>query len=310
MSNNAKPNTTVVTAGDRAFAWGALLLVASMRRNGMPHPVVVGAMDWTDEQKRRILALGGVTIRELAKSKQCVTCQKPLLMNLDEISTDWVCWADSDAIFIGDCSEWLFGENDDEIVIRKYDPPPPDFTPGNLEVWRRDVERVCGRALPESRYKTRANAPFIVVHRKWREFLSRWQRQIEEVLPTDVEIIMRHGSPYFQTDESVLGSLLCFDPDAPRIAKRYKANGSVDRTRYFAHFAYNPKPWQMWNSRSMRWREDVFAVADWLVEQGVVKASELPLPLRRAWWPLCRSTAWAAPWVWRAIKLKRRLLRG
>ena len=24
-------NTTVVTAGDRAFAWGALLLVASMR---------------------------------------------------------------------------------------------------------------------------------------------------------------------------------------------------------------------------------------------------------------------------------------
>ena len=48
-------NTTVVTAGDSAYAWGALMLVASMRRNGMPHPVVVWAMDWREEQKRRVL---------------------------------------------------------------------------------------------------------------------------------------------------------------------------------------------------------------------------------------------------------------
>ena len=39
--------TTVVTAGDRAYAWGATLLVASMRMNGMKHPAVVGAMGWT-----------------------------------------------------------------------------------------------------------------------------------------------------------------------------------------------------------------------------------------------------------------------
>ena len=54
-------NTTVVTAGDRAYAWGALMLVASMRRNGMEHPVVVGAMDWSEEQKRRICSLGNVS---------------------------------------------------------------------------------------------------------------------------------------------------------------------------------------------------------------------------------------------------------
>ena len=45
-------------------------------------------------------------------------------------------------------------------------------------------------------------------------------------LPPDVAIIMKHGSPYFQTDESVLGSLLCFDPEAPKVADVYKANGS------------------------------------------------------------------------------------
>ena len=308
-ASNSAVNSTIVTAGDRVFAWGTLLLVASMRRNGMNHPVVVGAMDWPEDMKRRILALGGVAIHDLPKSRQCVTCQKPLLMNLDEISTDWVCWADSDAVFIGDCSEWLVGDDPDEIVVRKYSPPPDDFKPATLESWRRDVEKFCGCALPESRYPTRVNAPFIVLNRKWRPFMERWQKQIGNVLPSDVEIIMKHGSPYFQTDESVLGSLLCFDPDAPKVTENYKANGSVDKTRYFAHFAYNPKPWQMWNSHSSRWHDDVFAVVDWLVAQGVVKPNEVPRSLRRRWWPLFRAIAPLAPWVWRAMKLRRRLFR-
>ena len=156
------------------------------------------------------------------------------------------------------------------------------------------------------RYTTRVNNPFIVVHRKWRGFLGRWQRQISAVLPADVEIVTKHGTPYFQTDESVLGSLLCFDPDAPRVVERYKANGSVDKSRYFAHFAYNPKPWQMWNPYSLRWHDVVASVVDWTVANGYVAASDLPFPLRRAWWPVCRVAAPLAPWVWRAMKLRRR----
>ena len=301
---------TVVTAGDNAFAWGTYLLVASMRMNGMKHPVVAGARGWAEGMTRRVAALGGVTVRELEKDRRCVTCQKPMLMDLDEITTRRVCWADSDAIFIGDCSEWLECGSPDEIVVRKYDPPPADFTRENLETWRRDVERVCGRALPESRYGTRFNAPFIVIDRSRRDFLARWRRQIESVLPQDVEIIMGKGTAYFQTDESVLGSLLCFDPGAPAATDDYKADGRADRSRYFAHFAYNPKPWQMWNRYSMRWRDDVMKVAGWLVSEGYAKPSELPLPLRRAFWPLARLAAPAAPWVWRAIKLKRRILRA
>ena len=305
----ASVNTTVVTAGDRAFAWGTLLLVASMRRNGMRHPVVIGAMDWPEEMKRRVLTLEDVTIRELAKDRRCVTCQKPILMRCEDVNTDWVCWADSDAVFVGDCSEWLVGDDPDEIVIRKYTPPPADFTPANTEIWRRDVERFCGGARRESRYNTRMNAPFIVLHRKWSPFLLRWQQQIANVLPPDVEIIMKHGSAYFQTDESVLGSLLCFDLDAPKVTDNYKANGSVDRTRYFAHFAYNPKPWHMWNSYSLRWHEVVMPVVDWLMAEGIVKPHDLPFSLRREWWPLFRCLVPAAPWVWRWIKLKRRLFK-
>ena len=91
-------NTTIVTAGDGAYAWGVLLLLASMRRNGMGHPALVGAMDWPEEMKHRVQALGNVTILELPRSRQCVACQKPLLMNLDEIDTDWVCWADRKSV--------------------------------------------------------------------------------------------------------------------------------------------------------------------------------------------------------------------
>ena len=302
-------NTTIVTAGDRAFAWGAFLLVASMRMNGMRHPVVIGAMAWPEEMKKRVLALGGVTIRELPPSRMCLTCQKPMLMSCDDVKTDWVCWADADGAFIGDCSEWLTGESPEELVVRKYSPPPQDFTPENLDIWKRDVARFQGKARSESFYDTRVNAAFIVAHRQIFPFLRRWQTQIGKVLPPDVAIIMKHGTAYFQTDESVLGSLLCFDPDAPTVTEHYKANGSIDKSRYFAHFAYNPKPWQMWNSHSLRWYDSVMSVVDWAVAEHLVAPSELPLPLRRSWQPLCRAFAGAAPWVWRAIKLKRRIFR-
>lgn len=303
-------NTTVVTAGDGKFAWGALLLVASMRMNGMSHPVVVGAMDWPENMKKRVIALGGVTIRELPSSRQCVACQKPMLMGCDVVNTPWVCWADADAIFVGDCSEWLIGDDPEEIVVRKYSPPPPLLTADTLKVWQKDVADLCGDALPESRLgDTTVNNPFIVLHRKWRPFLERWRIQTERVIAPDVTTPWQKHSAYFQTDESVLGSLLCFAPDAPKVTEHYKANGSVDKKRYFAHFAYNPKPWQMWNPFSVKWHDVIMPVVDWLLEQKIVTPSELPLPLRRRWWWLCRACAWTAPWVWRATKLKRRIFR-
>ena len=300
--------TTVVTAGDRAFAWGALLLVASMRRNGMRHPVIVGTTQWPEVMKQRVLALGGVTLHELPKSRRCVACQKPMMMNLDEIETEWVCWADADAVFVGDCSEWLVGDNPEEIVVRKCSPPPPLLTADTLAIWQRDVKSLCGKVAEKSRLNdTTVNNPFIVLHRKWRSFLERWQIQTECVIAPDVVTPWQPNSAYFQTDESVLGSLLCFDPDAPEVTEHYKANGSVDRTRYFAHFAYNPKPWQMWNAYSIKWHEEVAHVVDWLVEHGIVALNQLPCSLRKSWWPVCRACVPLAPWVWRFMKLKKKV---
>ena len=310
MNDSGHRDTTVVTAGDQAYSWGVLLLAASMRMNGMTHPVVVGAMDWTDKMKKVVTSLGGVTIIDVPRSRRCLACQKPTMMASDAVETDWSCWVDSDGIFVGDCSEWLEGGDVDEVRIRRSDPVPADFTPENLAVWRRDVERFQGRALPESRYGTRMQSGVILMHRKWRPFLERWADQIDKVLPSDVGILMEKGSAYFQTDESVLSSLFCFYPDAPRVTETYKFDGHLDRTRFYAHFGYNPKPWQMWNTYASRWREPTFKTAEWIVENGIVKKCEVPRPLRRGWWPFYRCLAPAAPWVWRAIKLKRKLFRA
>ncbi len=308
MANDIK--TTIVTAGDRAYAWGVLLLVASMRQNGMPHPVVVGAMDWTDKMKRLVTSLGSVTIIDLPQSRQCVACQKPTMMKSDAVETEWSCWVDSDGIFIGDCSEWLESNDIDEVRIKRAYPVPADFTPENLSIWQQDVKHFWGQALPESRYPTRVQSGVILMHRKWRPFLDRWAAQINNVLPPDVGIIMKKGGAYYQTDESVLSSLLCFDLDAPRVSETYKFNGETDKRRYYAHFGYNPKPWQMWNTYASRWRKEAYATVEWLIENNVVKSSEVPLPLRRRWWWFYRCIAPIAPWIWRLIKLKRKIFKA
>ena len=310
MKSSSEINTTVVTAGDQAYSWGALLLAASMKRNGMSHPMVIGAMDWTDKMKRIVSSLGNITIVDIPKTRQCLACQKPNMMASDAVKTDWVCWVDADGLFVGDCSEWLSGDDVDEVRIKRSDPVPPDFTPETLATWQRDVKRFCGEALDKSRYATRVQSGVILLHRKWRPFLCLWNDQINNVLPPDVEIVMKNMVAYYQTDESVLGSLLCFYPDAPRVSECYKFDGRTDRQRCYAHFGYNPKPWQMWNTYASRWREEAYSTVDWLVENGVVKKSEIPLPLRRNWWPFYRCIAPAAPWVWRAMKLKRRLFRA
>lgn len=295
--------TTVVTASDANYAWGVLLLAASMRRYGMKEPLLVGAVNWPERLKDKLRAVGGVAFVDLPGDRRSVTCQKPEMMMHPDVKTPWVSWADCDGIFIGDCSDLMLPKSEGEILIRRYSPPPPDFTPENVEVWRRDVGE---RETP--RLDTRLNAPFISIHRSQMPFLRHWREQMAKVLPTDVGIVMARNSPYFQTDESVLGSLLLFAHDAPEVAATYTMNGSTTNgERYFAHFAYNPKPWQMWNGHCLKWYEQTMGVVDWLLERGIAEPREVPFALRRSHESLHRLCAPLAPQVWRAKKLKRKL---
>ena len=90
----------------------------------------------------------------------------------------------------------------------------------------------------------------------------------------------------------------------------YRANGSADPTRYFAHFAYNPKPWQMWNPYSLKWHGILVPVVEWIIKEGYASLDDIPRSLKPNWWQFERCIAPAAPWVWRALKLKRRLFKA
>ena len=130
------------------------------------------------------------------------------------------------------------------------------------------------------------------------------RRGISQAAPRNLATSSRQTARFAGLTSGGAGS-----PSAPRVARDYKADGRVDPTRYFAHLAFNPKPWVMWNARTVRWAEEIFAVVDWLVERGNVAASDVPYPLRRRWFPLYRILIPLAPWVWRAMKVSRRLFR-
>ena len=49
-------NNTIITAGDRNYLWGIFLMIASLRRNGMDEPVIVGTCG-----VRRIAGCGEIT---------------------------------------------------------------------------------------------------------------------------------------------------------------------------------------------------------------------------------------------------------
>ena len=46
-------NNTIITAGDRNYLWGIFLMIASLRRNGMDEPVIVGTCGFDPEADRK-----------------------------------------------------------------------------------------------------------------------------------------------------------------------------------------------------------------------------------------------------------------
>ena len=113
-------NNTVVTAGDRNYLWGLFLLIASRRKTGMDEPVVVGAYDFTPEAEAILTQLGDVTIYPLSGMTRSLTCCKPLVML--QAKTEYITWADSDAYFVGNCSERLPPLSPGEIHSRMRAP--------------------------------------------------------------------------------------------------------------------------------------------------------------------------------------------
>ncbi len=310
--NPIHPGNTIVTAGDGNYAWGAWLLVASMRKNDMKEPVLIGVQKWPDAWLADILKFPGVELHELpADARRNVNCNKPRVMLAAR--SEIVTWVDCDGIFSGNASASLIGE-ERALYLRPRTPgecrelyrrerpagDSGDTVPESvLKIWKRDVAE---REEPSRQYS--CSSVVISCHRRNRPFIERWMQQIDQVFPPDVKANRRRAG-YHQADDSVLNSLLFFANDAPPVTADYRADRLEEP--HYLHYAFNPKPWQMWNPYTLNFFDATLEVVEWAVEAGYAPRAELPFPLRRNNRMACSLMAPLAENVVRWKKLQKKL---
>ena len=305
-------NNTIVTAGDINYLWGLFLLIASMRKNGMDEPVLVGAYRFTSEAAAMLEQLGNVRIHHLDSTSRSLTCIKPAIMLLAD--TEYITWVDSDSFFTGNCSARLIPEHPGEIHIRKrseQENPQAfrNYTYGEdghtipaaiLDAWRSDVgERETPRNLQS------CSACYLSVHKSARPFLKRWDEQMMKLLPAgNVGVVDRRLKFYHQLDESVLNSLLCFADCAPETAKTYRLDKDINEL--YVHFIGSPKPWRGWTPYSIRHFKRYTDVVNYALAAGFIRPADVPFPLNSAHETICRLTA---PFISLSTKIRNRLKR-
>lgn len=306
-------NNTLVSACDEGYIWGVWLLLASIRKSGMDEPVLFGAYNWSQRWKEDILKFPGVALAELPiTDRRSVTCSKPEIML--HATTERVTWLDCDGYLTGNCSACLDGPAE-TVNIRLRTPPEvaelyrKSRRPGEdlgvipasiLAVWRHDVG-----GLSEPRYQRSASAGVIGLSLvRHRDFLERWRMQMRQVLPADVAVVADGNAAYFQTDDSVMNSLLLFDPSAPALMSGYTAD-HLDKP-HFVHFGYNPKPWVMWNRHSLKHFDAVMDIIEWALAQGYAPQAALPYMFQRRNKAMCTLLSWLSKPVskWRKYKRK------
>ncbi|MBQ7206590.1 MAG: hypothetical protein IJS01_02200 [Lentisphaeria bacterium] len=286
-------NNTVVTAGDRNYLWGIFLMIASLRRNGMDEPVIVGVKNFDAESSAILTAMGDVRLFPLDDFDRSLTCCKARVML--QADTDYITWADSDGFFSGNCSARLIPETPEEIHIRmRSEAEQPQafkgYTYGEdgrripqavLDVWKKNVG-----GLEEPRIPRSCSACFLSVHRSARPFLEKWHEQMMTVLPAnDVGVVDPSLKYYHQLDESVLNSCLAFFPGAPRVAGSFRLN--KDPKELFIHFIGQPKPWQGWAPSAFRHFDRYVSVVEFAQAQGWRMPGEIPFSLKRKNRQLC-----------------------
>jgi hypothetical protein len=307
-------NNTIVSASDMNYRWGVWLLVASIRKANMDEPVLIGTYNWSKEWIEDIHKFPNVETVDLpAMDRRSVTCQKPEIML--RADNEFVTWVDCDGIFTGNCSDRLSGMGN-EIYIRSRTPSevvelyhrkrapnddPEEIPVAILDIWRRDVGE-----LSEPRRKRSCSAGIICVHKSRLDFLGKWRAQMMKILPPGVDVVAKGNIGYFQTDDSILNSLLLFAADAPEITTDYRADDLTGP--HYIHFAFNPKPWIMWNPRALRHYSLALDIVEWAESAGYSPRAPRPYTLNRDKEWLARMLAPFSRNVNRFKKLKRKVL--
>lgn len=295
-------DNTIVTAGDANYLWGLFLLIASMRAAGMDEPVIVGTKGFSSAEAAVLTQFGGVRLVSLDHAAHSLTCYKAEMMLHAE--TPFVTWADSDALFTGNCSDLLTPPDAAQIHVRRRGaaemglafPPPYDLA-RILPTWRGDVASAAGIDVATIPDVTAADvaafrscsACFLSLARSQERFLRVWHALMMRLPKGDVGVVDRSLACYHQLDESCLNAALTFLPDAPRVTATYALD--KDPSRLFAHFVGSPKPWVSWTPSAFRFFDATVRVVAWAEREGLTLPGPVPLSLRASDKWLCRLLA-------------------
>jgi hypothetical protein len=308
---------TIVTACDHNFVWGTFLLLLSLRRSGVTVPVHVVTHNLGEVDRALLHQIDGITLFDASDeaNHRNIVYQKTAAILTAE--TDLIMWIDSDCIVTGDITP-LIEASGEGLQIRMR--PEPEiaylfkkrYTFGEkrgtlpcsvLEIWRKDVAE---RQIPA--INTSCNAHCFTLHRKYLDFIRRWDSQIRKVIADDAAsgVVNDRSFAYFLLDEAVMSSMLAFSNEPPPI-RRYLMD--VDPACAVIHFGGRPKPWQRWLLRNMEYFDEIAGLLEWAEEQGWALPYK-PWYLQRKYKALCRIHALifeVRRHVWRHVyKLKKK----
>jgi len=295
-------NKTIVTVCDRAFIWAAYLLIASLRYHNVNIRIHVLIRDFTDKGKLLLEQFGDVRLIGIVDRGAGVLLKPEAILTAE---SEYITWIDADCIVTGDVARYLIAPGESlqirtkgraelaEVYKSHYgsDDEYGTIPKKVLGIWKRGVGE---NDVP--RMDTTCSTNYFTLHKKHLAFIKKWQKQIAKAIPKSTKkVIDKKSSAYFQTDESVLNSLLIFAHDAPPISEMLL---DKDPLAYLVHFVRMPKPWQMWRLEHLKYFDHVMTILDWIKEKGY-KAPPIPWSLRRRNKSLCYVVAYAYRFMYR-----------
>jgi len=248
-------NNTIVTACNRQYLWGVILLIASIRLNKGKYPVHVFSPDLRDDEIRTLEQFEGIKVFKSNNINPHMDKAKAIL----SADTDYVTWVDSDCLFIGNLDHLLIPDNDgfqirfrqsnenSQVFKQRYKKGDVigDIPADILSKWQTDVRE---RNTPNINRQCVSN--FISLHKKHLPFIRKWDQQLSLIEVNPDQPVDKNSTAYFMTDESILTSLFAFSQDIPEISP-YKLN--LYPNQYLMHFGETLKPWNTWRARHLKY---------------------------------------------------------
>lgn len=269
------PISTIVTACDSNFVWGAMLLGLSLRYNKMTSSFHVLGYDLNPEEIAQLSSIPQTKVFNTHKtSSRSVCTQKPEAIATAD--TEIIVWMDADCVVIGNIeSFFVCPENQLQIRWREADENGSIYRnyykkedkwgciPSRvLKQWKEDVGD-----LATAQIKTVCQTNCFVINCTHIRFIEKWREQMEKVIPADsTGVYAKKSAAYSMTDESVLNSLFAFYSQAPSTCE-YQMDKNPQKA--CLHFGLNPKPWKHWTRQSLNHYNYIMTLLDWASNNNI-----------------------------------------